>query len=87
MDNLAHGESRRPPLSTAASLNALPAAFTRIFIDGSLLHRPASGPGQRLMKSDDIKEARKKAALDYHEFPTPGKLSILAHDGSEIMRE
>src|ERR1700684_1201377 len=30
------------------------------------------------MKSDDIKEARKKAALDYHEFPTPGKLSITA---------
>src|SRR6266403_772612 len=28
------------------------------------------------MKNDDIKEARKKAALDYHEFPTPGKLSI-----------
>src|ERR1700693_2039087 len=30
------------------------------------------------MKNDDIKEARKKAALDYHEFPTPGKLSITA---------
>ncbi|HEV7612591.1 MAG TPA: NADP-dependent malic enzyme [Steroidobacteraceae bacterium] len=30
------------------------------------------------MKSDDLKEARKKAALDYHEFPTPGKLSITA---------
>src|SRR6202030_3211915 len=30
------------------------------------------------MKSDGIKEARKKAALDYHEFPTPGKLSITA---------
>src|ERR1700704_1060221 len=30
------------------------------------------------MKIDDIKEARKKAALDYHEFPTPGKLSITA---------
>jgi malate dehydrogenase (oxaloacetate-decarboxylating)(NADP+) len=30
------------------------------------------------MKSDDVKEARKKAALDYHEFPTPGKLSITA---------
>ncbi len=30
------------------------------------------------MKSDDIKEARNKAALDYHEFPTPGKLSITA---------
>ena len=25
-----------------------------------------------------MKEARKKAALDYHEFPTPGKLSITA---------
>src|ERR1700732_1570781 len=30
------------------------------------------------LKSDDIKESRKKAALDYHEFPTPGKLSITA---------
>src|SRR5712672_3962180 len=30
------------------------------------------------MKNDDIKESRKKAALDYHEFPTPGKLSITA---------
>jgi malate dehydrogenase (oxaloacetate-decarboxylating)(NADP+) len=30
------------------------------------------------MQSDDIKEARKKAALDYHEFPTPGKLSVTA---------
>src|ERR1700732_1944028 len=30
------------------------------------------------LKSDDIKEARRKAALDYHEFPTPGKLSITA---------
>ena len=30
------------------------------------------------LKSDDVKEARKKAALDYHEFPTPGKLSITA---------
>src|SRR5580693_7271605 len=30
------------------------------------------------MKIDDLKEARKKAALDYHEFPTPGKLSITA---------
>ena len=29
------------------------------------------------MKSDDI-EALKKAALDYHELPTPGKLSITA---------
>jgi malate dehydrogenase (oxaloacetate-decarboxylating)(NADP+) len=28
--------------------------------------------------SDEIKEARKKQALDYHEFPTPGKLSITA---------
>src|SRR6202051_1525475 len=30
------------------------------------------------MKSDDVKEARRRAALDYHEFPTPGKLSITA---------
>ena len=30
------------------------------------------------MKNDEIEEARKKAALDYHEFPTPGKLSITA---------
>jgi malate dehydrogenase (oxaloacetate-decarboxylating)(NADP+) len=30
------------------------------------------------VKSDDVKEARKQAALDYHEFPTPGKLSITA---------
>src|SRR3981189_3767559 len=30
------------------------------------------------MKNDDIKEARKKAALAYHQFPTPGKLSITA---------
>jgi malate dehydrogenase (oxaloacetate-decarboxylating)(NADP+) len=30
------------------------------------------------MKSDGIKEALTKAALDYHEFPTPGKLSVTA---------
>jgi malate dehydrogenase (oxaloacetate-decarboxylating)(NADP+) len=30
------------------------------------------------MNSDDLKEARKKAALDYHEFPTPGKLAVTA---------
>jgi malate dehydrogenase (oxaloacetate-decarboxylating)(NADP+) len=30
------------------------------------------------MNSDDAKEALRKAALDYHEFPTPGKLSITA---------
>jgi len=30
------------------------------------------------LKSDDVKEARKQAALDYHEFPTPGKVSITA---------
>jgi len=30
------------------------------------------------MKSNEIKEAEKKAALDYHEFPTAGKLSITA---------
>jgi malate dehydrogenase (oxaloacetate-decarboxylating)(NADP+) len=30
------------------------------------------------MNTDEIKEARRKAALDYHEFPTPGKLSVTA---------
>jgi malate dehydrogenase (oxaloacetate-decarboxylating)(NADP+) len=30
------------------------------------------------MNNDDLKEARRKAALDYHELPTPGKLSITA---------
>ncbi len=30
------------------------------------------------MKIDDVTAARKQAALDYHEFPTPGKLSITA---------
>src|SRR5665213_662183 len=30
------------------------------------------------MKRDEIKEALKKAALDYHEFPTPGKISVTA---------
>src|SRR5580700_146036 len=30
------------------------------------------------MKGDGIKEALTKAALDYHEFPTPGKLSVTA---------
>jgi malate dehydrogenase (oxaloacetate-decarboxylating)(NADP+) len=30
------------------------------------------------MKSDGLKEALRKAALDYHEFPTPGKLSVTA---------
>ena len=30
------------------------------------------------MKNDELKEARKKAALDYHEFPTPGKLCVAA---------
>jgi malate dehydrogenase (oxaloacetate-decarboxylating)(NADP+) len=30
------------------------------------------------MSIDDLKEARRKAALDYHEFPTPGKLSVVA---------
>jgi malate dehydrogenase (oxaloacetate-decarboxylating)(NADP+) len=30
------------------------------------------------MKTDDLKEARKKAALDYHELPVPGKLSVTA---------
>ncbi len=30
------------------------------------------------MKIDDLKESRRQAALDYHEFPTPGKLSVTA---------
>ena len=30
------------------------------------------------MNNDEIKAARRKAALDYHEFPTPGKLSVTA---------
>ena len=30
------------------------------------------------MSNDELKAARKKAALDYHEFPTPGKLSVTA---------
>ena len=30
------------------------------------------------MNRDEIKEALKKRALDYHEFPTPGKLSVTA---------
>jgi malate dehydrogenase (oxaloacetate-decarboxylating)(NADP+) len=30
------------------------------------------------MKIDEAREALKKQALDYHEFPTPGKLSITA---------
>src|SRR5580698_4693691 len=30
------------------------------------------------MNNDALKEARKKAALDYHELPTPGKLSVTA---------
>jgi malate dehydrogenase (oxaloacetate-decarboxylating)(NADP+) len=30
------------------------------------------------MKKDEVKEALKKRALDYHEFPTPGKLSVTA---------
>ena len=30
------------------------------------------------MNNDELKAARRKAALDYHEFPTPGKLSITA---------
>ena len=30
------------------------------------------------MNNNDLKEARRKAALDYHEFPTPGKLSVTA---------
>jgi malate dehydrogenase (oxaloacetate-decarboxylating)(NADP+) len=30
------------------------------------------------MHGEDIEEIRRKAALDYHEFPTPGKISIVA---------
>jgi malate dehydrogenase (oxaloacetate-decarboxylating)(NADP+) len=30
------------------------------------------------MKTEDLKEALKQQALDYHEFPTPGKLSVTA---------
>src|SRR5580692_8429833 len=30
------------------------------------------------MNRDDVKEAFKKRALDYHEFPVPGKLSVVA---------
>jgi malate dehydrogenase (oxaloacetate-decarboxylating)(NADP+) len=30
------------------------------------------------MKSEENQDALKKAALDYHEFPTPGKLSVVA---------
>ncbi|MEA3152152.1 MAG: hypothetical protein QOD56_3091 [Gammaproteobacteria bacterium] len=29
-------------------------------------------------QTSDLVEARKKAALDYHEFPTPGKISVTA---------
>ncbi|HEX3913483.1 MAG TPA: NADP-dependent malic enzyme [Steroidobacteraceae bacterium] len=30
------------------------------------------------MKRDELREALRKQALDYHEFPTPGKLSVTA---------
>ncbi len=30
------------------------------------------------MNNDELKAARRKAALDYHEYPTPGKLSVTA---------
>ena len=30
------------------------------------------------MKSEENQDALRKAALDYHEFPTPGKLSVVA---------
>src|SRR6202161_4171284 len=30
------------------------------------------------MSGEDINEVRRKAALEYHEFPTPGKISIVA---------
>ncbi len=38
----------------------------------------AAPSGNHPLKTDDLKEARRQAALDYHEFPTPGKLSITA---------
>jgi malate dehydrogenase (oxaloacetate-decarboxylating)(NADP+) len=30
------------------------------------------------MKGDEVNDPRRKAALDYHEFPVPGKISIVA---------
>ncbi len=38
----------------------------------------AASPKEHPLKIDDLKESRRQAALDYHEFPTPGKLSVTA---------
>ena len=38
----------------------------------------AEPPRNPPLKIDDLKESRRQAALDYHEFPTPGKLSVTA---------
>src|ERR1019366_3238916 len=38
----------------------------------------AAPPRNPPLKIDDLKESRRQAALDYHEFPTPGKLSVTA---------
>ena len=35
-------------------------------------------PGNAPIKAQDATEDRKPAALDYHEFPTPGKISNTA---------
>src|ERR1700730_16563786 len=51
------------------------AKLPRLRIGGPLMERNLQGSP---LKSDDLKDARRKAALDYHEFPTPGKLSITA---------
>src|SRR6202165_2340737 len=51
------------------------AKLRRLRIGGRLMERNPQGSP---LKSDDLKDARRKAALDYHEFPTPGKLSITA---------
>src|SRR3981081_1233178 len=51
------------------------AKLRRLRIGGRLMERNPQGSP---LNSDDLKDARRKAALDYHEFPTPGKLSITA---------
>src|SRR3981081_2522246 len=51
------------------------AKLRRLRIGGRSMERNPQGSP---LNSDDLKEARKKAALDYHEFPTPGKLSVIA---------
>src|SRR5580693_7396433 len=73
-DQITHEPSyrpNRPERSLVPFAMALPYDFTR---------RSANATPRIAipMKGDDLKEARKKAALDYHEFPTPGKLSITA---------